>query len=127
MILFGAILLGAVLGMLMPVTIAPQYADWLVVSIFCVADAFLTELNLFLRKKQGIHVLTRILFNTVFGGAILLVGERLGYDLYIVALIPFAIRTLNNINHLKEYLTEAIGENEIVMFREKRAAIRRKE
>ena len=127
MILAGAVILGAIIGLLAPITISAGYLDWLVVAVFCVMDAFLTELNLFLHKKHGTNVLMRILFNAVFGGSILILGRHLGYDLYIIAVIPFAIRTLNNINHLKELLTETINEGEIIPFRDRRAAIRTKE
>lgn len=122
MILLGALLIGALAGLFIPVEIERQYLMWLVVAFFCVADAFLTELNVFLAKKGGTHVLTRILFNLGFGFAILLLGQRLGFELYIVVLIPFAIRILNNLNWLKDHIFELVQEGEVVLFRERRRA-----
>lgn len=124
MILVGAIILGALIGLAVPVSIEHAYMDWLVVAIFCVGDAFLSELNVYLHKKRGTHVLTRIMFNALFGAAILFIGERLGYDLYLVVIIPFAIRTLNNLNHLKDLLSESIAEGDITIFRDRRASVR---
>lgn len=111
MIFIGAILIGAIVGFLVPLTITDEIASWLVVAFFCVADAFLTELNIHLSRGAGTHVLTRIVFNFVFGFSILYMGARVGFDLYIVVIIPFAIRLLNNINWLKEHVADVIVDN----------------
>ncbi len=122
MILIGLMLLGALAALLLPIHIERQFVTWIVVALFCTTDAFLTELNVFLAKKGGTHVLTRIIFNVAFGYSILLLGIGLGYDLYIVVLIPFAIRILNNLNWLKDRLFEMMQEGEVVLFRERRGA-----
>ncbi len=122
MILIGLMLLGALAALLLPIHIERQFVTWIVVALFCTTDAFLTELNVFLAKKGGTHVLTRIIFNVAFGYSILLLGIGLGYDLYIVVLIPFAIRILNNLNWLKDRLFEMMQEGEVVLFRERRRA-----
>jgi small basic protein len=111
MILIGAILLGAVLAFLIPLNVTSDMTNWLIVAFFCVADAFLTELNIYLSHGSGTHIMTRILFNFIFGYSILFLGERVGYDLYIIVAIPFAIRLLNNINWLKEHVADQFGND----------------
>lgn len=120
MILIGLILLGALIGLFIPIEIERQYVTWIVVALFCTTDAFLTELNVYLSKKGGTHVLTRIIFNLAFGYLVLTLGHRLGFELYIVVLIPFAIRILNNLNWLKDHIFELVQEGEVVLFRERR-------
>jgi len=107
-IFVGAVLIGAIIGLLTPITITNEVAIWFVVAFFCVVDAFLTELNIYLSRGVGTHVLTRIVFNFIFGFSILYIGARVGFDLYIVVIIPFAIRVLNNINWLKEHVADVL-------------------
>lgn len=111
MILVGAILLGAVIAFLVPINVTSELTNWVIVAFFCVADAFLTELNIYLSRRSGTHIMTRILFNFIFGYSILFLGERVGYDLYIVVAIPFAIRLLNNMNWLKEHVADQLGND----------------
>ncbi len=112
MILVGAILFGAIIAFFLPINVTGDMTNWLIVAFFCVADAFLTELNIYLSRGSGTHILTRILFNFVFGYSILFLGERVGYDLYIVVVIPFAIRLLNNMNWLKEHVADQFGNSQ---------------
>lgn len=109
MILVGAILFGAIIAFFAPINVTGDMTNWLIVAFFCVADAFLTELNIYLSHGSGTHIMTRILFNFIFGYLILFLGERVGYDLYIVVAIPFAIRLLNNMNWLKEHVADQLG------------------
>ena len=107
MILIGAFLLGAAVCFLIPFNVGEEYVVWMIVGFFCVADAFFTELNVYLAERGGTHVFTRIIFSLAFAFLILFLGKRSGYDLCIVVLIPFAIRLLNNINQLKDHISDA--------------------
>lgn len=116
MILLGALFLGAVIAFLLPFDIAYQHVSWIVVAIFCVLDAFLCELTIFLAKGKATHVLVRIMINCVFGAGVLFLSAWIGYDLYLVVVIPLAIRILGSAGKIKEQFTNGTDEGEILDF-----------
>lgn len=101
--LFG-IFTGVMIGMLLPFHLPMEYSKYLSVALLATLDSVFGGFRAGTEHKFDTAVFVSGFFTNAIVAAILVfVGERLGIDLYMVALISFGLRIFQNIAALRRY------------------------
>jgi small basic protein len=96
--------LGITLGLLMNVSISPEFARYSAVAILAGLDSVLGAV----RAELDAHYDNRVFVsgfvtNTLVAVALTFVGDRLGIDLYLVALFAFGLRIFQNVALIRRH------------------------
>lgn len=91
------ILIGAIIGLYLPITYSPNYSLYVSVAILACMDSVFGGIRANLEKKFN----TEIFVSGFFGNAILAaflayIGDRLGVPLYYAAIFAFGGRLFQN-------------------------------
>ena len=104
-IVIVSVLLGLVIGYSSPLVIPVAY--WKIFSVALVAalDAAFGGLRAVVSERFDKRVfVTGFFSNTLLAAALVFIGDRLGIDLYYVALLAFGFRMFKNLAMLRRYL-----------------------
>jgi len=96
---------GMLIGILLPFQIPIEYAKYLSVAFLAALDSILGGTRAGLEKRfEGTIFLIGFLSNAVLAVFLTFIGDRLGIDLYLVALITFGVRIFNNLGFIRRDL-----------------------
>jgi len=104
------LLVGLILGAALSLTVPVEYSRYTAMGILAALNSILGALRAELEGKfdSGIF-LTGFLANIVLAGGLIFLGDRLGVDLYIAALVAFGVRMFDNLARIRQQLLERIG------------------
>lgn len=96
--------LGIFLGLVLNVSISPEFARYSAVAILAGLDSVLGAV----RAELDAHYDNRVFVsgfvtNTLVAVALTFVGDRLGIDLYLVALFAFGLRIFQNVALIRRH------------------------
>lgn len=95
---------GLVIGMVMPFGIPLEYSKLMSVALLAALDSVFGGLRAGTEDKFNDTVfITGFFTNALLAAALVFAGERLGIDLYLVALIAFGIRIFQNLAMIRRY------------------------
>ncbi len=97
--------LGIVLGLNLPITIPQAYAKYMSVAALAALDSVFGGI----RAAMEDHYDNRIFITGFFSNALLaaglaFIGERLGIDLYLAAVVAFGVRLFQNLAIIRRHL-----------------------
>lgn len=96
--------IGLVIGMIMPFGIPLEYSKLMSVALLAALDSVFGGLRAGTEDKFNDTVfITGFFTNALLAAALVFAGERLGIDLYLVALIAFGIRIFQNLAIIRRY------------------------
>lgn len=96
--------IGLVIGMIMPFGIPLEYSKLMSVALLASLDSVFGGLRAGTEDKFNDTVfITGFFTNALLAAALVFVGDRLGIDLYLVALIAFGIRIFQNLAIIRRY------------------------
>ncbi|MBO5244508.1 MAG: small basic family protein [Selenomonadales bacterium] len=96
--------LGLVIGMIMPFGIPVEYSKLMSVALLAALDSVFGGLRAGTEDKFNDTVfITGFFTNALLAAALVFAGDRLGIDLYLVALIAFGIRIFQNLAMIRRY------------------------
>ena len=100
-----ALLLGMLIGYLSPIVIPQAYSKLFSVALVAALDSALGALRAatMYRFNNTVFV-TGFFSNTLLAAALVFIGDRLGLDLYYVALLAFGFRIFKNLAVLRRNL-----------------------
>jgi small basic protein len=101
------LLIGVVLGMAFSLTIPPQYSRYTAMALLAAFDSVLGAARAELDGEfdNGIF-LTGFFVNIILAGTLTFLGDRLGVELYIAAIVAFGVRMFNNLAIIRRQLLE---------------------
>ena len=104
------LLVGLILGAALSLTVPVEYARYTAMGILAALNSALGALRAELEGEfdSGIF-LTGFLANIILAGGLIFLGDRLGVDLYIAALVAFGVRMFDNLARIRQQLLERIG------------------
>jgi small basic protein len=103
-LLFIGLLVGVGLGMLFPFSIPVEYAKFMSVALLASLDSVFGGLRAGIEEKFDNTVfITGFFTNALMAAILVYVGERLGIDLYYVALLAFGLRIFQNLAIIRRY------------------------
>lgn len=98
---------GILLGILFPYSLPQEYAKFLSVALLASLDSVFGGLRAAAEEKFDNTVFISGFFTNALLAAILVYsGERLGIDLYYVALLAFGLRIFQNLAIIRRYFLE---------------------
>ena len=104
-IVIVSVLLGLVIGYSSPLVIPVAYSKIFSVALVAALDAAFGGLRAVVSERFDNRVfVTGFFSNTLLAAALVFIGDRLGIDLYYVALLAFGFRMFKNLAMLRRYL-----------------------
>ena len=104
-IVIVSVLLGLVIGYSSPLVIPVAYSKIFSVALVAALDAAFGGLRAVVSERFDKRVfVTGFFSNTLLAAVLVFIGDRLGIDLYYVALLAFGFRMFKNLAMLRRYL-----------------------
>ena len=104
-IVIVSVLLGLVIGYSSPLVIPVAYSKIFSVALVAALGAAFGGLRAVVSERFDKRVfVTGFFSNTLLAAALVFIGDRLGIDLYYVALLAFGFRMFKNLAMLRRYL-----------------------
>ena len=98
------LLVGLLIGTLSPLSIPPEYAKYLSVALLASLDSVFGGLRAGIEEKFDNTVfITGFFTNALLAAGLVYIGDRLGLDLYYVALLTFGLRVFQNLAIIRRY------------------------
>lgn len=98
------ILLGLLIGTFLPVSMPMEYAKYLSVALLASLDSVFGGLRAGLERKFDTMVfMTGFFTNALLAAGLVYIGERIGIDLYYVALLAFGLRVFQNLAIIRHH------------------------
>ncbi|WP_371826342.1 small basic family protein [Alicyclobacillus fastidiosus] len=92
------LVVGVALGLVTNVTVPVAFSSYLSIAILAALDTVLGGIRASLEKSfDGAVFLTGFFTNTLVAALLAYIGNQLGVDLYLAAVVAFGVRLFNNI------------------------------
>lgn len=98
------IILGTILGALLPFNIAPEYSRYTAVAILVVLDSLIGAIGAQIKKEFNVaNFITGLLFYVFITAFFVFLGDKLNLDLYLGVTVVFMFRIMQNIGVLRDF------------------------
>jgi small basic protein len=95
---------GIIIGLIFPISIPMQYAKFMSVALLASLDSVFGGLRAGAEERFDNTVfITGFFTNALLAAGLVYIGERLGIDLYYVALLAFGLRIFQNLAIIRRY------------------------
>lgn len=99
------LILGVILGLILKVDIPPVYVKYLSVALLAALDSVFGGLRAnFEGNFNNKLFITGFFTNMLLAALITLLGDRLGVDLYLAAVVAFGVRIFQNLAIIRRHL-----------------------
>ena len=96
---------GIALGLNLPVTIPQAYAKYMSVAALAAMDSVFGGIRAALEDHYDNRVfITGFFSNALLAAGLAFIGERLGIDLYLAAVVAFGVRLFQNLAIIRRHL-----------------------
>ena len=100
----AGLIIGIFIGLIFPISIPMQYAKFMSVALLASLDSVFGGLRAGAEEKFDNTVfITGFFTNALLAAGLVYIGERLGIDLYYVALLAFGLRIFQNLAMIRRY------------------------
>jgi small basic protein len=101
----AGLLLGVVVGLLFQLSVPENYARYTAIAILAAMDSVLGAARAELEGHYSNRVfVSGVAVNMLLAGLLTFLGDRLGVELYIAAIVSFGVRMFNNMAAIRRYL-----------------------
>lgn len=98
------LIIGLLIGTFVPVSMPMQYAKYMSVALLASLDTVFGGLRAGLEGKfDNLVFMTGFFTNALLAASLVFIGERIGIDLYFVALLAFGIRLFQNLAVIRHH------------------------
>lgn len=99
------LIIGLLIGICFPITVPVEYAKFMSVALLASLDSVFGGLRAGIEEKFDNTVfITGFFMNALLAAGLVYTGDRLGIDLYYVALLAFGLRIFQNLAIIRRYL-----------------------
>jgi small basic protein len=111
--IFWLIILSFLLGVLLSIVIKfplePALAKYLGVALLAALDTICGGVRAWLEKQFDENIfISGFIFNAFIASFLTYLGDRIGVDLYLVAVIAFGLRIFQNLSYIRRHLLEQV-------------------
>jgi small basic protein len=104
------LLVGVVLGLKVPWQVPTILARYLAVSLLAGVDTSMGGLRAGFEGDFNIVIfVTGFMGNTILSAAFVYLGDVLGIELYLAAVVALGIRIFNNLGYVRRYCVESLA------------------
>lgn len=108
--IFG-LLLGLAIGFISPFDIPAEYAKYLSVAILVAFDSVIGGIRAYQEEHFDSTVFVSGFFvNIIMASLLAYVGDRMGVDLYLAAVVAFGTRLFQNISIIRRHIINKINK-----------------
>lgn len=101
----AGLLFGVLVGLAFRISIPPDYARYTAIAILAGLDAVVGAARSALERRYNNEIfLSGLAANMVLAAGLTLLGDRLGVDLYLAAVVAFGVRLFNNVAVIRRTL-----------------------
>jgi small basic protein len=101
---------GAAIGFVADVNIPAAYSSYLSIAIIAALDTIFGGIRASLEKSfDGTVFLTGFFFNILVAALLAFIGDQLGVDLYLAAVVAFGVRLFNHIAVIRRIVFQRVG------------------
>ncbi len=98
------LIIGLIIGISFPITVPVEYAKFMSVALLASLDSVFGGLRAGIEEKFDNTVfITGFFTNALLAAGLVYIGDRLGIDLYYVALLAFGLRIFQNLAIIRRY------------------------
>jgi len=99
------LLIGLIVGSLLSVEVPAQYSRYTAIAILAALDSVLGATRAEMEGNYNNRVfITGLLANALLAGFLTFVGDRLGVELYLAAIVAFGVRLFDNLARIRRRL-----------------------
>ena len=99
------LLIGLIVGSLLRVEVPAQYSRYTAMAILAALDSVLGAARAEMEGTYNNRVfITGLLANALLAGLLTFIGDRLGVELYLAAIVAFGVRLFDNLARIRRRL-----------------------
>lgn len=99
------LIVGAVIGLRVPLVLPAAYAKYLSVAILAALDSVFGGIRAAMEDHfDNTIFLSGFFSNAILAGTLAFIGERLGVELYTAAVVAFGVRLFQNLAIIRRHL-----------------------
>jgi small basic protein len=99
------LLVGLVLGFQLPVMLPLVYTKYMSIAVLAALDSVFGGIRAYMEDSFDYLIFTSGFFvNMLLAAGLAYMGDRLGVELYLAAVIVFGVRLFNNLGIIRRYL-----------------------
>ena len=107
---FLGLLIGLAIGMAFSLSVPAEYSRYTAMAILAALDSVLGALRAELEGQFDNRIfLTGFFSNIILASFLTLLGDRLGVELYLAAIVAFGVRLFNNLAIIRRRLLDRCG------------------
>ncbi|MBM3460594.1 MAG: DUF1290 domain-containing protein [Armatimonadetes bacterium] len=107
---------GIIVGLFIPVQLPNEYAKYISVSFLAGLDSVIGAVRADIENKYDFLVFaTGFVSNAVLAGLLTYMGDRLGVDLYLAALVTFGVRIFQSLAWIRRDLISRYRERQALL------------
>jgi len=104
------LLIGLILGAALSLTIPAEYSRYTAMAILAALDSVLGAVRAELDGEFDNRIfLTGFFANIILAGGLTYLGDRLGVELYMAAIVAFGVRMFDNLAIIRRQLLKRLG------------------
>ena len=101
------LLVGLFIGLQLDLSVPPEYADYTAVSILAALDSVLGAIKAEMSGTYKNRIfIVGFISNILLAAGLTFLGERLGVDLFLAAVVAFGVRLFNNVAVIRRRLLQ---------------------
>ncbi len=105
MLIVIGVILGVLVGVFMPITIPAKYSIYVAVAILASLDTVCGGFVASLKKKFDLSIfLSGFFLNAILAAILTYIGEKIGIQLYLAAIVAFGNRLFFNFGIIRRIL-----------------------
>lgn len=105
LLIFFCLLLGILVGLNIPVLLPIVYAQYMSIAVLAALDSVFGGIRAYLEGSfDNTIFISGFIANTFLAAALAYIGDRLGVELYLAAVIVFGVRIFQNLGIIRRYL-----------------------
>ncbi|MBE3592822.1 MAG: small basic family protein [Thermoanaerobacter sp.] len=106
-IIIVSLLIGIVIGFILPINIPSTYVSYLSVAILAALDSVFGGIRASLEEKfDNLIFITGFFGNAILAGGLAYIGDVLGVPIYLAAIFVFGSRLFVNFAYIRRYLLD---------------------
>ena len=99
------LVLGVLIGLNLPVLLPQDYAKYMSVAALAALDSVFGGIRAAMEEHYDNRIFISGFFsNTLLAAGLAFIGERLGIDLYLAAVVAFGVRLFQNLAIIRRHL-----------------------
>jgi len=99
------LLIGLIIGFHMPVLLPVVYAKYMSVAVLAALDSVFGGIRAYMEDGfDNTIFLSGVFVNTLLAAGLAYLGDRLGVELYLAAVVVFGVRLFQNLGIIRRYL-----------------------